>query len=239
METGSRSPYKTQLLQLCAVMIDSRKLEVVPNSIFKTYVRPIPDQECEEYGLDKVEDEALQVNHITRDILDNAPAINVIWPQFINYVNQYNKKKTIWTAPVLAGYNSNKFDDIILDRICGGNKRYNQCKKEPYALGPWDDEQNKNKLFHPRDNLDIMKLLFYWFENDKNVNSYALDIMREKFGINKEGAHNAVVDTLQEAHLLIKFLKLARYIHERMEEKFNNCFDQENKIIAELVKQST
>lgn len=236
-ETSSRYPHTTQPLQICAVMIDGRRLEIIQNSIFQSYIKPIPDNECEKFGLDKLEQEALEVNKITPKILEDAPSLEVVWSQFTNYVNQYNNKKDKWSAPVLAGYNNNKFDDIITDRICGGHLRYVTSKglKEPYKFGPWDDETNKNKLFHPRDNIDIMKLLFYWFENDKDVNSYGLDYMRKKFGMDTSKAHDAVFDVLQSGYLLIKFLKLSRYVHERMSEKFNNCFDKENKLIAELM----
>lgn len=215
-------------------MIDARRLEIINNSIFQSYIKPIPDDECEKYGLDKIDPEALEVNKISLEILEKAPGLEVVWSQFTNYVNQYNTKKTTWSAPILCGYNNNKFDDIIIERICCGNELYTKSKKEPYKFGPIDKE-GRCSLFHPRDNVDLMKLLFYWFENDKDVNSYGLDNMRKKFGMESTNAHNAVYDVLQCAYLLIKFLKLSRHIHERMADKFNNSFEKENKIIQQTM----
>lgn len=228
-ETGSRNPRTTQPIQLASVAIDGRKLEIIPNSIFQSYIRPYL-MSCNEYGLDSLQEEALNVNKITMEQLINAPTIEVVWPQFCDYVNQYNSKKNKFTAPIFAGYNSFRFDEIIINRICGGQKNYSQCEKEPYKLGPWDEEQ---KLFHPRDSIDIMKYVWLFTENNQDVKSISFDSVREMFGITKTAAHNAISDVISCAFLLIRFLKLARRINLRPK----HCFDEENKQIEEMMKQ--
>lgn len=234
-ETCSKLPYNTQPIQLAAVMIDIRRLEVLSNGIFNSYIKPIADEKAEEYGLSKIEKEALDISKISLETLKNSPSLKVVWGQFIEFIDQYNTKKQKWTAPILAGFNNTRFDNIIIDRICGGNKLYNPTHKEPYRLGPWDDEERKTPLFHPRDNIDLMKYLWWWFENDVDVKSISMDSMRNIFGISASGSHNALVDVLQGAYLLIKFLRLTRYVQERMSSKFHNSFEKENRIIAEIL----
>jgi len=234
-ETCSANSYRTQPTQISACMIDGRRLEIPPGAIFNSFVKTVPDNECEEFGLNKIEEKALEKTKITRKQIEEAPSLKVVWSRFIEFVNKYNIKKNKWDAPVIAGFNNNRFDDIITNRICGGNQLYNPTFKEPYKFGPWDDENRSNKLFHPRDNIDLMKILFSWFENDKDINSYSLDNMRPLFGIDTEGAHNAKVDVLQTGFLLIKFLKLHRYVYNNVGAKFRNSFAKENQMIKELL----
>lgn len=230
-ETTSASPRRTQPIQLAAVAIDGRKLEIIPKSIFQSYIKPIPDDLVKEYGLDVTQEEALNVNKISRADLEKAPNLNVVWAQFTDYVNQFNHKKTKYTAPICAGYNIDRFDSIITERICGGQKRFTECNKEPYKLGPWNDDRDEQKLFHPRDSIDVMKWIWYWTENNQDVNSISFDNMRNFFGITKKGAHNAISDTLSVAFLLIRFLKLQR----RLKINFQSGFSEENDLLEKIM----
>jgi DNA polymerase III epsilon subunit-like protein len=232
-ETTSRFPRKTQPIQLAAVAIDGRKLEIIPDSIFQSYIKPIPDNQVKEYGLDITQEEALNVNKITRETLEKAPSLDVVWPQFTDYVNQFNPKKTKYTSPICAGYNIDRFDCMITERICGGQKRFTECEKEPYKLGPWNEDSEEQKLFHPRDTIDVMKWIWFWTENNPDVNSISFDNMRNFFGITKSGAHNAISDTLSVALLLIRFLKLER----RLKINFQTGFTEENKILEIYMKE--
>lgn len=233
-ETGSTDPRKTQPLQLAAIMIDGRKLEIIPNSIFASYIKPIEESKCEEYGLDSVEEGALKVNKITLEQLSVAPPIDVVWPEFINYVNQYNTKKNKWTAPCRAGFNIDRFDNVIIERICGGNKQFNiECKKEPYKLGPWDDKRNESTLFDPRWIIDLRDIVAYWMENNPDIENINFDALRDFFGISKLGAHNAVGDVVITALLLIRFLKLSR----RTRINFKSGFEEENKILEQILSE--
>jgi len=237
-ETTSVNPKKTQPTQLSAVAIHPRKLEILPNGIFNSYIKPeFNEEKQKKFGLDGVEEEALKITGISVETLEKAPVLSVVWTQFVSFIEQFNPKKTKWNAPIAAGYNNNKFDDIIIERICGGNELYNIVEREPYKLGPWDDDRSQQKLFHPRDNIDLMKEIWGWFENDINIKSISFDKMREKFGMSDEYAHNSKFDTLQGALLLVKFLKLRRYVHNKMGTKFDNSFNDENKVVAKLMNQ--
>lgn len=254
-ETTGKDKNNTQPTQLAAVAIDPKKLEIIETGIFNSDIRPIFDKDKQlKNGLGEIEDKALEITGMSIERLEKAPDLKVVWAQFCTFVNQFNKTGRLWDAPICAGFNNNRFDDIITDRIIGGNCRLNPTysieeknelgkmvtntypTKEPYKLGPWDDKKGQSKLFHPRDNFDLLRMLFHWFESDYTVKSYSMDNMREKFGINKEGAHSGIVDVLQGAMLLIKFMKLTRHVHKQMRSKFNNtCFEEENKTIARIM----
>lgn len=212
-ETGSRKGHSTQPIQLAAVMIHARKLEIIPNSEFNTmiYAESNPE-ECAKAGLDVIEDEALAVNKKTREEVSKAPTLKAVWPQFIDYVNNYNYRKNNWSAPILAGFNNNGFDDIILDRICGPHG---------WNLGPWDKERNKNSLFHPIYNIDLFKILWGWFENTDEPKKLNMDSIRDFLGISSEGAHDALVDVKQGADILCRFLRLQRMLSTKVNWKNN------------------
>lgn len=236
-ETGSRYAKQTQPTSLSAVAIHSRKLEILHGGIFNSFIKPEFNQgKQEEFGLGDIEDEALEITKIKISDLEKAPPAKVVWTEFCNFVNQFNYKKTRWSAPVLAGFNNNNFDDVITDRLCGGNRIYNTCKKEPYKFGPWDKDYSRAALFHPIHNIDLMKELFGWFENDKSVFSLSMDKMRSKFGLSTDRAHHSLKDVLDGGMLLIKFMKMKRGIHKKMSEKFDNSCSSENKVIAEIMK---
>jgi len=212
-ETCSANPHKTQPIELGAVAIHSRRLEVIANSEFVSKIYAIDDpEECEKLGLDQIQDGALSVNKITREEIANAPKIKDVWQQFTDYVNNFNYKKNNWSAPIMAGFNNNGFDDIIVDRICGPHG---------YNLGPWNAEKTKQNLFHPITNIDLLKTIWGWFENTAEPTRLNFDTLREFFGLSSEGSHSAIVDVTQGAELLCRFLKLQRNISQKVNWKNN------------------
>jgi len=242
-ETTGVNPYRCQPIQLGAVCIHGRKLEIHPNSYFCSFIKPIFDVErCEKLGLDPVNDEVLNKTGIKMEDLENAPSIRTVWDQFQQYVNKYAYKKGKWGAPVKAGMNIRGYDNIILDRIAGGHfrKAKNELdnllsggiineegvklikKMEPYGFGPWDDERNEETLFYPAGNLDLRDILWFWFENNVEIKSLGMDAMREYLGIKTEGAHQADKDAKDVADILIKFLKLHRHYGPKV--KFKGSF---------------
>lgn len=199
--------------------------------MFSSYIKPIFDvDECVRLGLEPISKEVLTKTNITMKQLEEAPSIQNVWQQFIQYVNKYNPSKSRWKAPIKAGYNIDRYDNIIIDRICGGHVRNSQNqldillrggiidKKtfgklgqyEPYCFGPWDDERQEETLFYPRDCIDLLRIVWMWTENIVEVKSLSMDAVREWLGISTEGAHNATKDVLDGAKVLIKFLKLHR-----------------------------
>lgn len=242
-ETTGVNPYRCQPIQLGAVCIHGRKLEIHSNSYFCSFIKPIFDvEECAKLGLDPVSDEVLTKTGIKMGDLENAPSIRTVWDQFQQYVHKYTYKKGKWGAPVKAGMNIRNYDNIILDRIAGGhfrkarneldnlltggiiNKETAQLikKMDPYGFGPWDDERNEETLFYPAGNLDLRDILWFWFENNVEIKSLGMDAMREYFGIKTEGSHQADKDAKDVADILIKFLKLHRHYGPKV--KFKGSF---------------
>lgn len=84
------------------------------------------------------------------------------------------------------------------------------------------NKEGKSSLFYPRDVLDIMNLIFYWFENNNELKNYTLDNLRDYLGISKEGAHDALKDVNDTAAITIRFLKLHRNLSQKV--KFKGSF---------------
>lgn len=220
-ETGSRNPHRTQPLQLCAVAIDPIKLEVKENGIWHSYIKPITDpEECERLGLDLVQDEALEVNGISWQQLEEAPSLASVWDDHVAFVKSYCTTSNNWDYPVRAGFNNTNFDNKIDDRLC-------------FQFGQWDDKWHQQKLFHPLHSIDVMHDIFRWTYRD-NPRSISMDTTRKRLGIDSGMAHNAVKDCLDGAFLVAKFWKL--YNHFTTKVKWEGSFEEENKAIAALLE---
>lgn len=196
-ETNNSNPYNCQPIEIAAVMIDPRNLEIIPNSMFYSLIKPVSDDICESMGLAKTSQEALDVNKKTLKQLESAPELKSVWISFCEYVSGYNPSGKSWNGPILSGYNNQGFDDIILNRIA-----------EQY--GQFDKERRICSLFHPIHNIDLMRLLFPWFESNAELDKFKMDSLREFFGISMENAHSADTDVLHQASILIQLLKLTR-----------------------------
>jgi DNA polymerase III epsilon subunit-like protein len=217
LETTSKNAYTAQPIQLAACAVDGRRLEIQDK--FSSYIAPIFDEKkCKELKLAPLSQEVIDITKIQKNTLEKAPELRTVWTNFSNWVTTFNYKKTKWTAPIKCGFNNNGYDDIIIDRLCG---------HEPYKFGPWDDEYQKEALFNPVFNIDLMRLTWVWMENLPYVNSISMDSLRELMGMPNEAAHNAEFDVQQEAQLLIKYLKLHRHYAPKV--KFKGAFANESK----------
>jgi inhibitor of KinA sporulation pathway (predicted exonuclease) len=223
-------------------MIDGRRLEIRPNSIFKSYIRLLPDEKATEHGMDLLTDEVIELTKITREKLDAAPQLSVVWQNFTEYIYKFNSSRSRWNAPVRAGYNNIGFDDVIVDRICLGHYRLIKPylksegikQHEPYGFGPTDTSNTEQALFHPRDSIDVMKAFVWpWTENNGNIRSISRDSICTWMGVDNTQSHNAVCDVLQTAFMLIKFLRLHR--HYSCKVKFEDSFKQENELIKAML----
>lgn len=193
-ETGSADPHVCEPLQLAAVIIDCRNLEVRPDSEFRTYIKPT--------SWDNVQQEALAINKINPEVVErDGVSQKEAWEAFSRYANKYNKSKTPFGAPIAVGHNIIKFDNVISDRMC---KLY----------GPVD-KNNSPVLFNRRDVVDLMNMSFLWFENNAELENYKLDSLRTFFGIPLEGGHDALVDCKQTAMIVSRFLKYHRNISQK------------------------
>jgi exonuclease I len=167
-----------------------------------------------EYPLDLLEFHAKAQKTTATEVLSSwkdYPSQKQSWNQFINYLDKYHtrsSRKSIFSAPISAGYNILRFDMPIIDRLA---QKYKNVGKD-----------NSNNIFHPRDKIDLMHVMFLWFENNDDINSLALDNMREYLGISKDNAHDALKDVYDCANILIRFLRLHRNQAKKI--KFRNSF---------------
>ena len=207
-ETGSRNPHKTQPTQIAALALDGRNLAV--KGQFNSEIQPIfDDEKAISLGLDPIEDEALKITNKTRDQLSSAPSLKSVWSKFTKFVSQYNWKGDAFFNPIPVGFNIIGFDLIIIDRLC---REY----------GPYDDERRQQKLFSKVYKIDIMDNIFTWTESDPSVRSISMDSLRERMGLNKNGAHDALQDVKDEANIFIKLLKTHRAVYQNV--NFDKAF---------------
>jgi exonuclease I len=217
METDGSDPYSCSPVQLAAIMVDPIKLEIIKDSEFNINLKP----------------EKLDLNvdnpYMDSDILDwhskvrgstpenilgdwkTYPAQEKSWNMFVNYLDKYHSRssrKNIFSAPVAAGYNIFRFDLKIVERL---SKKYYNVTNE-----------GTSSLFYPRDTIDVMNLVFYWFEGSKEIKNLTMDTLREYLGISSENSHDALKDVKDTAEILIRFLKLHRKLFDKV--KFRNSF---------------
>jgi len=241
-ETTGKNPHTCQPIELAAVIIDGRKLEVREDSCFSSYIKPMPDEEAIKYGMEPVTPEVLGITKIDPKNLETAPSLKTVWSQFELYTKKYNPGKDSWTAPIGVGFNVDGYDNIINTRIAGGH--YWQINamgymkelglKEPWGFGPWDEKRLQHKLFHPIFHIDLMDTVWQWTENMKEMDRISMDRIRQWLGIDAEHAHRGIVDVVQGAYIFARFLRLTRAMVPKV--KFANSFTvEDNKAIARLV----
>jgi DNA polymerase III epsilon subunit-like protein len=211
-ETGSLNPHRTQPIQLAAIMLDLKKLEMIPGSEFNAEIKPVINaEELEKQGLDALEDGALKVNKKNVESLLKAKSADVVWNEFQAYVSNYKTSKSDKGSPIVCGFNNNRFDDIILKRL--GMK-----------YGGFNKDKEKWEILHPDQNIDVFKYCWMWLESGE-LESLSLDTLRGYFGISKDGAHDALVDVLDTAEIFVRFMRLTRHLNERI--KFaGSCKDR-------------
>ncbi len=218
LETDGVNPDVCSPVQIAAVIVDPIKLEIIPDSEFNISLKPEALENNPEYDYndnDVLDFHAKVQNSSKEKVLGNWKSFQkqeLGWNMFVSYLDMYHirssGKKSCFTAPIAAGYNINRFDLRIVDRL---SKKYNNLNKE-----------GRSGLFYPRDIVDIMNVVFYWFENNNELKNYTLDNLRDYLGISKEGAHDALKDVKDTADILIRFLKLHRNMSSKI--KFKGSF---------------
>ena len=198
METNSlNEPWP---VELCSCVINPRSLEIVPNEQFSSLCKPPSDV--------IIEDKALEINHIKREDIEKAPLVEVVWPQFIEWVGRFNKKKNKWDAPIPCGMNIKGFDLPIAQRM---TKLYGKKKEDTI-------------LFNTFKIIDLLDIIFLWFENSNELTNHKLDTLRDYFGLSKDGSHRAMKDVEDTAKIIIRFLKFHRSLMGSSKVKFKDAF---------------
>lgn len=217
LETDGSNPDVCSPVQIAAIMLDPYKLEVIHDSEFNINLKPTILEEQPSYIYDDsdVLDFHAKVRGCDKNkILEDWRSYqnqNNGWKMFVSYLEQYHirsDKKSCFTAPIAAGYNINRFDLRIIDRL---SIKYNNLNKE-----------GRSSLFYPRDVIDLMNVVFYWFEGNSELKNYTLDNLRDYLGMSKEGSHDALNDVKATADILIRFMKLHRNVSQKV--KFRNAF---------------
>ena len=212
-ETTGKNPYGCQLTQISAVVIHGKKLTLQPGGVFDIEVRPeFDDEKAIAAGFDPVEQEALDITRKTREQLEKAVGPKEAWQQFSNFINKYNMKGSPYFAPIPVGYNIVNYDLPIVSRYCN-------------MYGPKDEKTGRQKLFHQIYKVDMMDIIYTWFENDDRVLKLNMDYLRDFFGFSEESkanAHNSLSDVVDTANIFVKFMKLHRRQNEKI--KFEKSF---------------
>jgi len=218
METDGSDPKICSPVQLAAVMVDPVNLEIIEDSEFNIKLKPetLEQDESYQYTTDILDFHAKVKGCSKDDILRDWKTYQSQqhgWDMFVNYLDKYHTrstKKSQFSAPIAAGYNIYRFDLVIVNRL---SNKYNNTNKE-----------GQTDLFYPRDVVDMMNLVFYWFENSNDLKSYTLDNLRDYLGISKDGAHDAMKDVYDTANILIRFLRLHRNLSQKI--KFKSAFQK-------------
>lgn len=218
METDGSDPEVCSPVQIAAIMVDPISLEIISNSEFNINLKPekLSNDKDYTYSDSDVLDFHSKVRGCSKeDILKDWHGYSdqkTGWDRFISYLDLYHTrtkgKKSCFSAPIAAGYNINRFDMRIINRL---SKKYDNTNKE-----------GNSSLFYPRDVIDIMNVIFYWFEGNNELKNYTLDNLRDYLGISKAGAHDALKDVKDTAEIMVRFLKLHRNLGKKV--KFKGSF---------------
>ena len=217
LETDGINPEKCSPVQIAAVIVDPLKLQIVPDSEFNINIKPealITNPEYDYADSDVLDFHAKVKGSSKQDVLKEWNSYQKQdhgWKMFTSYLDMYHtrsERKSCFSAPIAAGSNINRFDLKITERL---SIKYNNLNKE-----------GKSSLFYPRDVVDLMNMVFYWFEGNNELKNYTLDNLRDYLGISKEGAHDALKDVKDTADILIRFLKLHRNLSNKI--KFKGSF---------------
>jgi len=239
-ETGGTDG-RHQPLSIATVIIDPRRLTIAENGIFYSLIQPCPDDRCEEFGLSPIDPKALATNNLSLDELRNAPSPKKVMGDYINFMKYHNPTGEKWDAPVFCGFNTD-FDWEIMTRLMKGNmksefaiteklpsqkalkeKSIEEIKdelknlkivKEPYKFGG-------ETIFRPFPKIDVAQIVFMFFENLRALGQMSLSSVKEYFGFPNTGAHNAVIDCLWTAEILIRYLRITRSIAQEIDYNTN------------------
>ena len=202
LETDGPDPTTANPVEIAAVPVNPRTLEIKMDDTFEVTVKP-PGIDKDDYfttGVQKTIDwHASTRGCSSADIVSawkKGKSQKVAMKNFCSYLQKYHIEKDpvrriYFTEPAYSGYNVDGFDDIIIRNMC-----------------------DKHKLDYPfakMGNMDLLNYITYWFENMPEPENYKMDTLKEFFGLQSHGqAHSAISDVVDTAKILVRFLKFAR-----------------------------
>tara|TARA_R110002020_G_scaffold55309_2_gene153594 strand:+ start:17207 stop:17878 length:672 start_codon:yes stop_codon:yes gene_type:complete len=198
-ETDSPDPATCNPVELAAIPVNPRTLEIKKEQAFRATIKPDgidDDSYFTKERKDTISWHAKQRGVESEDIINDwkkGKSEKVVWKNFCGYCSKYevDKKPGQWyTEPIPAGYNIIGFDLPIANRLA---EKYGT--KSPFSKVT---------------KIDMMDILFMWFENLEEPSSMKLDAFRKFLGMNAAQAHEALSDTIDEAELMVKFMKFHR-----------------------------
>ena len=212
-ETDGPNPTTCNPVELAAVPVDPRTLEIKSEQAFSAVIKP-DGIDSEEYFTKERQDtiawHAKQRGVDTKEIITDWKAgqsEKIVWKNFCSYCSKYevDKKSGQWfVEPIPSGYNIVNFDLPIARRLA---------------------QKHDTKLpFSEVSKVDMMDILFMWFENLSEPNSMKLDVFRKFFEMRPAQAHEALSDTIDEAELMVKFMKFHR--RQSSVDKFKGAFSK-------------
>ena len=214
LETDSPNPDSCNPVEIAAVPVDPRTLEIKEEQAFRATIKP-DGLDTDEY-FTKERQSTIAWHAKTRGVnteeivadWKTGQSEKVVWKNFMSYCSKYevDKRPGQWyTEPIPAGYNIVGFDLPILYRLAEKHKT-----KSPFSKVT---------------KIDMMDILFTWFENLEEPANMKLDTFRDFLGLEADGqAHEALSDTIDEAKLMVKFLKFHR--KQASVDKFKGAFSK-------------
>ncbi len=203
-ETDEKNPELCNPVEVACAMLDPFSLKFIKGSEFCSNIRPYTIDEPDYLTKDRLDTIKFHCNLkgcTQQELLDewrSNPTENVVWQQFKDHVDIYNKSNSRWHAPIACGMNIKIFDLVIADRL---NVRYKQSN------------------FFNYENIDLRDLAFTWLRWDKQLRKRGLDSLREYFGIEQDNAHSAMPDVYDSGNLISKFLLLQKGLFPRVKFK--------------------
>jgi DNA polymerase III epsilon subunit-like protein len=213
-ETDGKDPNTVNPVELAAVPVEPRTLSVLRDETFSVTMKPDGIDNDDYFTKDRMD--AIKWHAKCRDVTTdeiiemwkNGLNPKTAWENFVQYAKQYNIRKTrnqYWVEPIAVGYNILNFDLVIAKRLAA--------------------TYDTNLPFSTVKKVDLMDLVFTWFENLPEPANLKMDTLRPFFGLPDEGdAHEALNDVLQEATILTRFLGFHR--RQATVAKFKGAFNE-------------
>ena len=206
-ETDGVNPEVCNPVQLAAVPIDPYNLEILEDSAFVSDMRPdgIDEEDFlkDNKRVDTIKWHAKNQKCTFEEVIERwkkAPAKELVWKNFSQYINKYNNKKTQGNAPYAAGMNIKNFDLKIAERL-----------NEEYGI---------KRMFN-YEYTDIRDWAFHALIWDNDLKRRNMDTLRKYLGLSMDNAHDALQDVIQEAQVISRYLSFYKNMFDKI--RYKGC----------------